>query len=567
MITSTQTIALNRLVQSKSNARRTDRSAAVESLMASIAAHGLRQNLNVRPTTGNRFEVVAGGRRLMALKRLAKAGRLDPDAPIPCVVLDDDEDAAEVSLAENVQRQAMHPDDECTAFEGLVKAGRSIEDVAARFGVTPVLVKQRLRLANVASSLRQRYRAGELDLAQMMAFALVDDQKRQEEVYSGLREWNRSPDTIRRALTQGGLSTSHRLARFVGMQAYEAAGGQVMRNLFDAEDEAILADGALVEQLATAKLETVAAAVKTEGWSWVTIALTPDYSTRYGRVYPEAAEQDEEATYAAADLARAGARIELDYQGVPRIERGLLDAEAVKAEQRRTRQSETGPKQLAEALVADLTAHRSAALRLELAKRPDIALAATVHALGLRLLYSPLEPASCLDLFGRSNPLETRVADPFECRAHGAFATLGGAWLDQLPSDPSAFWDWCCAAEQPVLLDLLALLAALSLDAVTRQSPDRGARLAHADSLATVLGLDMRAHWTPATEGFFWRLSKAQMQDLLKAEGDFDEAALVSKAKKPEATQRTARVLLAKGWLPDPLRVLDRSGLPDAVRV
>lgn len=91
-----QTIPLSQLVQSRSNVRRTGRKQGIDALMASIAAHGLRQNLNVRPTSGNRFEVVAGGRRLEALRRLMKQGNLPSDTPIPCVVLSSNDNAAEM---------------------------------------------------------------------------------------------------------------------------------------------------------------------------------------------------------------------------------------------------------------------------------------------------------------------------------------------------------------------------------------------------------------------------------------------------------------------------------------
>jgi ParB family chromosome partitioning protein len=185
------TIPLHRLVHSRSNARRTGRTIALGELVSSISSHGLRQNLNVRPITGGRFEVVAGGRRLLALKQLAGSGTLPVDHPIPCLLLNPDDNPTEVSLAENAVREAMHPDDQCTAFEGLVKAGSSVEDVAARFGFTSAVVRQRLKLAAVAPSLRALFRKGQLTLDQMMAFALVDDYAAQELAWAELPAWNK----------------------------------------------------------------------------------------------------------------------------------------------------------------------------------------------------------------------------------------------------------------------------------------------------------------------------------------------------------------------------------------
>jgi ParB family chromosome partitioning protein len=166
----------------------------------------LRQNLNVRSITGGRFEVVAGGRRLLALKQLARAGTLPSDHPVPCLVLALDDNPAEVSLAENAIREAMHPDDQCTAFERLVQAGSSVEVVAARFGITPAVVRQRLKLSAVAPSLRALFRKGLLSLDLMMALALVDNHDAQEAAWAELPDWNKGPEAIRRVLTRSSHS-------------------------------------------------------------------------------------------------------------------------------------------------------------------------------------------------------------------------------------------------------------------------------------------------------------------------------------------------------------------------
>ena len=152
----------------------------------SIAAHGLRQNLNVLPRAdGRRFEVVAGSRRLRAMQQLVKTGRLPKDAPVPCLVLGEDDDPAEISLAENAMRSAMHPDDQFEAFRALIEdKGSSVEDVAARFGVTPAVVRQRLKLANVSPKLRALFRKGEMGLEHVMALAIGDDHAAQEDAWA-----------------------------------------------------------------------------------------------------------------------------------------------------------------------------------------------------------------------------------------------------------------------------------------------------------------------------------------------------------------------------------------------
>ena len=74
-----QLIPLNRLVVSRLNVRRTDRKADIDALAASIAAHGLLQNLTVAATATDKYEVVAGSRRLAALKALEFSETAAPD--------------------------------------------------------------------------------------------------------------------------------------------------------------------------------------------------------------------------------------------------------------------------------------------------------------------------------------------------------------------------------------------------------------------------------------------------------------------------------------------------------
>jgi len=191
----------------------------------------------------------------------------------------------------------------------------------------------------------------------------------------------------------------------------------------------VLADGALVERLATERLEAEAAAVRAEGWKWVAIELHPSYSS-FGRVYPMAGE-DGEATFAPEDIARAGGRITLSYDATVQVDRGLLDAEAVKAERTAARAAEPDEAvsaHLPDSVVLDLTAHRTAALRLELARNTKVALASVVHALGMRVFYKPVGASSCLGLSHTSEWLEPLIKTPQESSATEAITKMRQAW-------------------------------------------------------------------------------------------------------------------------------------------
>ena len=150
-------IPLNKLTSWEGNVRKTQNKGFIDELAASIKAHGLQQNLVVRKD-GKKFAVVAGGQRLKALKLLLADGHIKANHPVPCKVIDSDTEATELSLAEKVVRDNMHPADQFEAFRALVDKGAPVADVAARFGVTETVVAQRLKLARVSPAILRAYR-------------------------------------------------------------------------------------------------------------------------------------------------------------------------------------------------------------------------------------------------------------------------------------------------------------------------------------------------------------------------------------------------------------------------
>lgn len=276
---STELIPLGALVLSERNTRRTG-GKNVADLAASIAAHGLLQNLTVEllPATDAMglhaaYGVIAGGRRLAALQLLASEGRLPAElaAGIPCRIEADETRIIEISTAENTVRQSMHPHDEFVAFRDLAAQGLGIDTIAARFGVTPLVVERRLKLANVSPVLLRLFREDGLTLEQMMAFAITDDHAAQERVWNAAQfDHHREPRSIRAALTQGEISSTDRRVVFVGLDTYEAAGGAVHRDLFRSEH--YVSDAALLEQLVEQKLAEVERELAAEGWSFVKVA-------------------------------------------------------------------------------------------------------------------------------------------------------------------------------------------------------------------------------------------------------------------------------------------------------
>lgn len=273
-------LPLNKLHPSPLNVRKTG-GQKVEDLAASIAAEGLIHNLTVIDASKGksvRFEVIAGGRRLKALQLLVKQGVYKADTPIECRIVAA-EQATGVSLAENVIREAMHPADQFDAFRQLVDAKKSETEIAARFGVTTAVVRERLAMARVAPEVIEAYRADTLTLDQVMSFTVTSDHDAHRAILG--QRYVPSAWEIKRQLTAGAVTGQDRRAVFVGQKAYTAAGGKVRKDLFAqrSEDATYYEDGALLEQLAVAKLDAEADTLR-EAWAWVEVRTELDYSER-----------------------------------------------------------------------------------------------------------------------------------------------------------------------------------------------------------------------------------------------------------------------------------------------
>ena len=298
-------IPLDRLERSPANVRRTAAGkTAFAELKASILAHGLLENLVARSIGpgedgGEHYAVIAGARRLAVLNDLARDGVLDADHPVPCRIVGNTAIDSELSLAENVVRVAMHPADQVQAFGSLANDGASVADIAARFGVSERTVEQRLRLGNAAPEILDAYRADEIDLETLKAFAVTVDRARQMAVWEQVKEQGYRPSgwQVKRMLTQDRVPAAAAIATFVGVDAYEAAGGIVDRDLFADEDEwgIWFEDADLLGKLAMDRLQVAADELATR-WKWADARIEVDWSdlARFGRVHPTPGQTTDE---------------------------------------------------------------------------------------------------------------------------------------------------------------------------------------------------------------------------------------------------------------------------------
>lgn len=315
-------IPFNKLVLSQSNVRRVKADVSIEQLAESIAQRTLLQSLSVRAVVdadGNEtgmFEVPAGGRRYRALELLVKQKRLSKTQAVPCVVREGGI-AEDDSVAENDERVGLHPLDQFRAFQTLRDLGLTEEDIAARHFVSPAIVKQRLRLASVSPKLHEVYAEDGMTLEQLMAFSVSADHARQEQVWENVsRSGYDEPYQIRRLLTENSVRGSDRRAQYVGIDAYEKAGGPVLRDLFENDDGGWLQDVALLDRLVTEKLKTDAETIAAEGWKWISVAVDFPFGHSGGLRELEGKPVDltveEQATIDALNGERG--RLEAEYQ-------------------------------------------------------------------------------------------------------------------------------------------------------------------------------------------------------------------------------------------------------------
>jgi ParB family chromosome partitioning protein len=614
MNTRSVTVPLSQLHRSNDNVRRTGIDAEIPALAASIEAHGLLQNLGVRRLPANgagkrRYEVVAGGRRLQALKLLVQRKKLPKDHGILCLLVDEAKaSASEVSLAENVERVSLHPADQFDAFAQQQKDGRSSIDIAARFGVSERLVEQRLKLAAASPKLMTEYREGRMTLEQLTAFAVCDDHAVQEHVWFEAPLFDRSAASIRRALTKTLVEGSDRRARFVGVQAYEQAGGEVRRDLFN-EEASYFADSQLLDRLVSEKLISIADKLRDEGWGFVEIQPELDYEAlaRFGRVSPQrvalspkdakrlrkvsesydklvaeieddaseeqssmldrmSAEIDElsrkQERWSKKKLSESGALLSLTSAGTLQVTRGLVRQQKTRAKTKeptsaKARREQADTPDFSEALLRELTAYRTAGLRESLAGQPEMALTALVHALALKTFFASPD-ATCLDIRPVSLDLFGFGDGVGENPAVRAMADRHARWVELLVQ-PDNVWPWLQKQTIEVKLDLLAYLTATTVNVVVLSRQDVGnARHMHGNAMAQASGLNMGQWWRPTATGYFNRVRKDQIEAAV-AEQLGKQAANNLPSTGKQAMAAKAELLLATtGWLPTPLRTAEQ---------
>lgn len=610
-------IPLDDLRVSPLNARSID-TKSLDEMAASILAEGLLQNLTVTEAADGMFEVVAGKRRLGALQLLRERGQLIQELQSPPCRIVTDERAVSASLAENIVREAMHPADEFEAFKRLADQGRSIEEIAAEFGVLPLVVQRRLRLANVAPALFALFRKDEIKLDQIMALAVTEDHKAQEAAWSVPH--GRDAYSLKARLTKSEINIgSDRAAKYVGLDALQAAGVIVRRDLFSDRGDGYADDRLMIDQLALAKLEAQAETFRSNGWSWVEARIDFPYSDRnsFGQIYAESgkssltkderarlkaleaeyqklADADEgevdEASYerydqleseiaalkqrsevwTPAQKASAGVVVTIAYEGTVEIHAGLVrpaDQKAAKSagvdvSGGRDARAPKKPEDLSAAMLVRLTAQRTAILQEALSRNRQVALAVLAHGLLLGLCYP--------DRF-EDSPTKIRFAGPGPLEAHASelpmmrhFSAMTEAAADLKKSLPSAtkLLDWLIEAPADVVLSLLVFASSQSIDTVSGHAANPSTA-SMASKLAAALSVDMADAWEPTRETFLSHVPRVAIEQAVREARGEVEVTKLATMKKEQLVEAAEQLLAGKRWLPKPLRMpVSKSAAP-----
>jgi len=314
------------LSRDPANVRRTDKW-ATPPFVASMRAKGQLVPLLVRKNGQGGYYVIDGGKRLSALQLLAKEKAIAPDFMVKVEVREDsDLEARDTSLATAVIHDQLHPVDKFEAFAELRDGGMAPKEIAQRYGSTEKEVEKALALGALAPEVREAWREGTVNADCAKEFTLEPDHERQAKILANLKRSGllRYQGQVRHAIVGDGQHETAAFLKYVGQEAYEAAGGRITRDLFG--DQEYASDPALAKRLADEKLKAKCDQLVADGWAWaMPIGEAPSSYWGWGRLgVPK-------NKYTAEQKKDRGVIIQLKRDGTLEIEYGYSKPAAEKA--------------------------------------------------------------------------------------------------------------------------------------------------------------------------------------------------------------------------------------------
>jgi ParB family chromosome partitioning protein len=556
------------------NVRKVGRSDDIITLAASIAAHGLGQALNVRDIDGV-YYVADGNRRLAALHHNRDAGTIAPDAPIACN-FDATAGSEELSLALNIERLPMHEADTYEAFRDLHAKGLSEPQIAGRFGIEEKRVRRMLAIGRLHPDILEAWRNNELGnqtVETVRTFTLATSLEQQAEVFHRLKAKHQLyPHAIREALGIGDRALA-RLMTFVGIDAYLAAGGVMVEDLFG--DNHRIENPELVHQLVASTIDTMKAELEAEGWSWVAFAddLPEGWSWNWRQIHPEgegvltkeekseirklkkivgksdywnrSPQQADAAArieaienlaerrlYTSEQKQQSGAVISIGREGHPDVTAGKIDPGETKIEKP---VKEKPPSGLSNAVMERLSIQLTLATQDALATDGRTALAATLAAMAVN--------------YTSDAPLKIRLDGMSPKSAEATVFADALAFLLERPADS--------------LVEMLgaALLPAVCMRSFNAFAPplEKTPNAALVNTLpAEAMNAALRKRFD--AEDYFKSVARPLAIKAIAEALNEDEARKAGKLKKPELVAFALANVVRTGWLPPELRTAHYDG-------
>ncbi|MEC7932758.1 MAG: ParB/RepB/Spo0J family partition protein, partial [Pseudomonadota bacterium] len=536
------TVKLSQLRLSPLNSRRVKPS-AIDSMADDIAAHGLLQNLVVYEED-DLFWVFAGGRRYRALKELVKRKKVSNSDLFP-VEMRTKEEAIELSYAEKAAREDMHPADAIRAFAGMRDIGMDPSDIAARFGYSESHVARMLRLSALNPKLIDILAKDQLTIDAAKALTLTGDHAEQMRVFKAS---NGQAHTIRRMLTEEKLTTQSGEFLFVGRDAYADQGGTITPDLFSQGDGGYADQPEIVQELAEAKLDALAADYRAIGWFEVGATISQPYDLyNKGYLYPGEREPSETEAARLAELdAEMEAIAEAEGEDSDRIEPLMAEREAItdalrfynaeqkaiggvalwierdgslgkriyraKAEKKpKAGGAQGGPAPLyPNSLFADLTRIKTQIVQEAVAADPALALDIMLDSLAGQLLHGAHSYQMAIEV--QAKTVTTDVPD--ELMATSDVRPVEDMMATRFASIPAqGRFEAIRAMSSEDKMALLAGLVAMTVDGTVFAGGCPGQRHHQFEQIARASGVDVAARWS-APIALFDKMRRAALIDL-----------------------------------------------------
>jgi ParB family chromosome partitioning protein len=561
-------IPLDRLSVSPANMRSGKKPPDITDLLPSVRARGVLVPLLIRANgTPDTYEIVAGRRRYHAALALSQE-RNEADegegaaSVLPCAILDESDDAAavEASLIENVAR--LDPDEvtRWETFTRLVAEGRSVEKIAATFGLDEPAVKRTLALGNLHPRIRRLYADGKIDAASVRHLTMAPLTRQKDWLALARDPEARAPVGQQlKAWLLGGASISTSVALF-DLADYP---GEIVSDLFG--EERYFADAATFWHHQNAAIEARAAACREAGWSGVEIMEPGRYFQRW--------EHEKVARTKGGKVF-----ITVSHRGEVEVHEGWLS----RREAQRLARGEEGKgadkparPEITSAMQTYVDLHRHAAVRASLADHPAVALRlAVAHMIaGSPLWNVRVEPQRAAN----DAIAESVETSPFEA----AFDANRRLDLGLIGFDPEAPTIVGGQASGETVAHLFARLLRLSDEEVLRilavvMGETLDAASAATDAVGLHLGADLAGVWE-ADEAFFDGLRDKEVLHAVLREVADPAVAEANKGERGKAMKAIIRDCLAgangrakvenwvPGWLAFPARGYTQRGGVNAV--